>query len=203
MSYGRIRLDICLGATDALPTFVNFDYYVSVCMPRFPALVRAEFHGPVAPGGTNAALFNLAVGALTDNRIIFASDPFQARTKIILSDAQVFDLLAGRWSLHVYSDVLAAGELRGAIPPLDGDTDGVPDFFDHCPDTPAGAIVDSRGCSIEQLVPCAGSWNSHGEYMKTLIETTSYFVEQGWLTEAERRMKITEGAQSHCGKHEN
>jgi len=39
---------------------------------------------------------------------------------------------------------------------LDSDGDGVPDCRDECPDTAPGAVVDERGCSIEQLVPCYG-----------------------------------------------
>jgi OOP family OmpA-OmpF porin len=33
--------------------------------------------------------------------------------------------------------------------PIDSDGDGVPDGIDRCPDTPAGAIVDERGCPID------------------------------------------------------
>ncbi|MCH8545038.1 MAG: OmpA family protein [Alcanivorax sp.] len=32
--------------------------------------------------------------------------------------------------------------------PLDSDGDGVPDYLDQCPDTPAGAIVDEQGCQV-------------------------------------------------------
>ncbi len=35
------------------------------------------------------------------------------------------------------------------IPPADSDRDGVIDTFDRCPDTPAGAPVDSRGCPLD------------------------------------------------------
>ena len=33
--------------------------------------------------------------------------------------------------------------------PLDSDGDGVYDYQDNCPDTPAGATVDSRGCPLD------------------------------------------------------
>ena len=36
-----------------------------------------------------------------------------------------------------------------AAPPADTDGDGVPDKKDKCPDTPAGARVDERGCPID------------------------------------------------------
>lgn len=34
-------------------------------------------------------------------------------------------------------------------PPLDSDGDGVPDNIDQCPGTPAGAVVDARGCELD------------------------------------------------------
>lgn len=33
--------------------------------------------------------------------------------------------------------------------PPDGDNDGVPDYRDQCPNTPAGAIVNERGCALD------------------------------------------------------
>jgi OOP family OmpA-OmpF porin len=32
--------------------------------------------------------------------------------------------------------------------PIDSDNDGVPDYLDKCPDTPAGAKVDAEGCVV-------------------------------------------------------
>ena len=34
-------------------------------------------------------------------------------------------------------------------PPVDSDGDGVPDTRDACPNTPAGVVVDSRGCPLD------------------------------------------------------
>ena len=34
---------------------------------------------------------------------------------------------------------------------LDGDGDGVPDYLDACPGTPAGELIDESGCSCSQL----------------------------------------------------
>ena len=39
---------------------------------------------------------------------------------------------------------------------FDSDHDGVPDYLDQCPDTPAGEVVDTNGCSLAQLCPCVG-----------------------------------------------
>jgi OmpA-OmpF porin, OOP family len=40
--------------------------------------------------------------------------------------------------------------------PLDSDGDGVPDFRDACPGTPAGTRVDSRGCPIADVIVLEG-----------------------------------------------
>ena len=37
----------------------------------------------------------------------------------------------------------------GGRPPRDSDGDGVPDKYDACPDTPAGATVDAQGCALD------------------------------------------------------
>jgi len=37
-----------------------------------------------------------------------------------------------------------------ALPPPDSDGDGVTDDIDQCPNTPAGAKVDARGCEFDQ-----------------------------------------------------
>jgi len=46
-------------------------------------------------------------------------------------------------------------EIRGQILPLDSDSDGVPDYLEQCPDTPAGAVVDMNGCRIDHAEPLA------------------------------------------------
>lgn len=201
VNFGQVGLGICFYPTDSFPTFANFEYYVSICMPTY-GLTRVEYHGPVCPGGTNGALFNLD-GAATvglDHRVIYTSLHYLPQPQIILSDAQMRDLMAGRWSLHVYSAALPGGELRGPIIFPDSDNDGVPDFWDRCPDTPAGSVIEGNGCSIAQLVPCAGPWKSHGEYLKAVRETASRFYEQGLITKVEWGAIIQEAARSDCGK---
>jgi len=37
-----------------------------------------------------------------------------------------------------------------AAPPADSDGDGVPDYLDKCPNTPAGVAVDSKGCPVDR-----------------------------------------------------
>jgi hypothetical protein len=86
------------------------------------------------------------------------------------------------------------------LPPGDSDDDGVADPDDQCPGTPAGAIVDAAGCSIEQLVPCDGPWRNHGQFLRALREVTSEFVAAGLLTRAQQHAILLAGARSDCGK---
>jgi hypothetical protein len=83
---------------------------------------------------------------------------------------------------------------------IDSDQDGVWDLLDQCPDTPAGATVDGHGCSIEQLCPCDGPWKNHGEYVKCVEGVASVFLQEGRITEAQRRGIVEGAASSGCGK---
>ena len=87
---------------------------------------------------------------------------------------------------------------------LDSDGDGVPDDSDQCPDTAAGAIVDTHGCSIDQLVPCAGpvsggTWKNHGQYVSTVVKTAARFRAAGLITENEEEAVVEAAARSKCG----
>jgi predicted outer membrane repeat protein len=86
----------------------------------------------------------------------------------------------------------------------DADGDGVPDAIDLCPDTPPGAIVNSNGCSIAQLVPCAGplsggTWRNHGEYVFTVIKTATQFLRADLISRREWAQIVSRAARSKCG----
>ena len=86
----------------------------------------------------------------------------------------------------------------------DADGDGVPDSIDLCPDTPPGAIVNSNGCSIAQLVPCSGplsggSWQSHGQYVFNVIETATRFLRSNLINRREWAEIVSRAARSRCG----
>ncbi|MBD3647315.1 MAG: thrombospondin type 3 repeat-containing protein, partial [Pseudomonadales bacterium] len=88
----------------------------------------------------------------------------------------------------------------------DDDNDGVNDSGDLCEQTPGQAIVDSSGCSLAQLVPCAGphgssgSWRNHGQYVSAVARASRDFVDQGLITRSERGRYMAEMARSVCGK---
>jgi hypothetical protein len=83
----------------------------------------------------------------------------------------------------------------------DGDEDGVPDSMDHCPSTVTGSLVDTEGCSIEQLAPCDGPWRNHGEFVNAFKAVTSHFLGQGLITAKRCRELNAAAAQSDCGSH--
>jgi hypothetical protein len=92
-----------------------------------------------------------------------------------------------------------------AVGVVDSDGDGVSDDIDECPETPAGAIVNSHGCSIEQLVPCAGPrsgghWKNHGQYVSTLTKTAKAFLRERLITPKQAGAIVSAGARSSCGK---
>ena len=89
-------------------------------------------------------------------------------------------------------------------PPEDSDGDGILDTVDQCPNTPAGDIVNASGCSIGQLVPCAGprsggSWKNHGQYVSTVVETAKEFLNAHLIDHRQWSQIVTDAAQSKCG----
>jgi len=112
------------------------------------------------------------------------------QTGFILSGASVVDI--GR------ADVTRAA--WAGILPIDSDHDGIPDFLDFCPDTAAGSVVNSHGCGIEQLAPCAGPWRNHGDYVNRVKAVSADFVKAGLITETQRRLLANQATQSRCGQ---
>jgi hypothetical protein len=104
----------------------------------------------------------------------------------------------GPWAYGFSMTMVPAG-----VPDTDGD--GVPDSEDVCSGTPAGAVVDAQGCSIDQLVPCAGPrtggpWRNHGQYVSAVTRTAEAFLAAGLITEAQKDAAVRAAAQSDCGK---
>lgn len=88
---------------------------------------------------------------------------------------------------------------------MDSDGDGVPDGTDQCPNTPAGAVVNAHGCSIEQLAPCEGPpsggiWENHERYVVRVTLVAEKFFKAGLITKTQRNNIIKRAAKSDCGK---
>ena len=92
-----------------------------------------------------------------------------------------------------------------APPVVDSDGDGVPNDRDECPNTQPEAIVDANGCSIDDLVPCAGprgggTWRNHGQYVSPVAKTAEAFTAAGLITADQKDAIIATAAHSSCGK---
>jgi hypothetical protein len=117
------------------------------------------------------------------------------------------DALAPDW-LRIGTDITHQGPFNAAFSltgETDEDGDGVGDSVDHCPGTPAGAIVDADGCSIDQLAPCAGPasggrWKNHGQYVSAVAGAVGEFLAQGLISIQEAEEIVTQAAESRCGR---
>ena len=81
----------------------------------------------------------------------------------------------------------------------------VSDVVDSCPNMPAGVPVDVNGCSIDQLVPCAGpisggTWKNHGQYVSAITKIAAEFLEDDLITEKDLGAIVSGAAKSKCGK---
>ena len=67
------------------------------------------------------------------------------------------------------------------------------------------SVVNAQGCSLDQLVPCAGpaaggTWANHGQYVSTFTQTVTQFVAQGLISRKEKGHLTSQAARSTCGK---
>ena len=85
------------------------------------------------------------------------------------------------------------------IGPTDLDGDGIPDTADECPNTPLCTVVNSQGCSIDQLAPCEGPWRNHGQYMAAVAQAAGQFLAEGLISDKEKDALISTAAKSACG----
>lgn len=112
-------------------------------------------------------------------------------------------LYADRVDVVVHNGMLLERRGRGQITLLDSDNDGVPDFQDQCPDTPAGSLINSAGCSISQLCPCEAPWRNHGQFLKCMRDVLEDFSSKGLITPQQRRDLLRAAIKSDCGKRQH
>jgi hypothetical protein len=140
------------------------------------------------------ALYNVNLGA---NTLVIAYNN-------ALSIDTVF-ALSNQLKINGFTGITATGENNGyglVVCDIDDDIDddGVLNEDDECEDTPVDEIVNSYGCSIEQLVPCDGDWRNHGKYVSALAKTANSFVYESLISEDEKDILMDEMASSDCGK---
>jgi hypothetical protein len=116
------------------------------------------------------------------------------------------DALAPDW-LRIGTDITGQGPFNAAFSlsgETDADVDGVSDSLDLCPGTPAGAIVDANGCSIDQIAPCSGpasggTWKNHGQYVSAVAQAVEAFLAQDLISDEQAEEIVAQAAQSRCG----
>lgn len=88
----------------------------------------------------------------------------------------------------------------------DDDRDGVINVNDACVATGTGAGVDPAGCSVVQLCPCEGPfdtsdfWKNHGEYIGCLESTGRNFRNAGFIDRNELGRIVSLARRGSCGR---
>ncbi len=181
---------------DHAPGIPPTDNYV---LHSYNNLFAVSVPDELGPGPMNVISWQL-----DDPTALALSSTDLPTTPPVLSDWQSLfglDIMStGDGFFLIRSDITSA-----VLVEVDSDSDGVPDDKDQCPNTPAGAIVDAHGCSIDQLVPCAGpasggAWASHGQYVSAVGDAAGVFLEAGLITEEQKAAIVAKGGQSNCGR---
>jgi len=106
-----------------------------------------------------------------------------------------------------YYDSTGVSVLITQVPNPDSDGDGILDAQDACPNTAPRAVVNASGCSIDQLVPCAGPasggvWRSRGHYLAARLRVIHQFQREGLLDPNQVKVLTRDAVHSDCGsKH--
>jgi hypothetical protein len=172
-------------------------------------LITVYFNPPIAFPAGHYFFRPEVLLARGDFLWLSAPKPIVAPGTPFLGDLQSWirnDALAPDW-LRIGTDITAQGPFNAAfslVGETDEDGDGVPDSLDECPGTPAGAIVDAHGCSIEQLAPCSGppsggSWKNHGQYVSAVAHAAVAFLAQGLISVEQAEEIVVDAAKSDCG----
>ena len=172
-------------------------------------LITVNFNPPIALPAEHYFFRPEVHSSSGDFLWLSAPRPIVAPGTPFLPDLQSWirnDALAPDW-LRIGTDITGQGPFNAAFSlsgETDADGDEIPDSLDLCPGTPAGALVDANGCSIEQLAPCAGpasggAWKNHGQYVSTVAQAVEAFLAQGLITAEQADEIVSQAAQSDCG----
>jgi hypothetical protein len=171
--------------------------------------ITVRFNPPIALTAGHYFFRPEVASSRVDFLWLSAPKPIVAPGTPFLPDLQSWirnDALAPDW-LRIGTDITHQGPFNAAFSlsgETDQDGDGVGDSVDHCPNTPAGEIVDADGCSIDQIAPCAGpasggAWKNHGQYVSTVAHAVEEFLAQGLISAQQAEEIIVQAAESTCG----
>lgn len=88
---------------------------------------------------------------------------------------------------------------------IDGDNDRHGDACDRCGATPLGELIDAKGCSLDQLCPCAARrsgkpWENQGQYLRCVGEAARMLRDGGRISRSDAMRMMRERARSGCGR---
>ena len=172
-------------------------------------LITVNFNPPIALPADHYFFRPEVLLSRGDFLWLSAPRPIVAPGTLFAPDLQSWirnDALAPDW-LRIGTDITGQGPFNAAFSlsgETDADADGVPDSLDLCPGTPAGAIVDANGCSIDQIAPCSGpasggTWKNHGQYVSSVAHAVEAFLAQDLITADQADEIVAQAAQSNCG----
>jgi uncharacterized repeat protein (TIGR03803 family) len=184
-------------------TLVNFNWD-NGALPTGPLTLGRDgnFYGTTIYGGE----FEGTVFRMTVSGELTTLAHFKARaTGVRPYGGVIFGTDGNLYGTTAVGGSLNHGTIFRVVMPLDIDGDAVPDAQDQCPGTALLSIVNEHGCSIDQLVPCAGpttglAWKNHGQYIVTAAEEVRQFLADGLLTPAQADEILATAIHSDCGK---
>ena len=188
---GPILLDIPVGTNTFNATnYCDAAAGIPVGPPPPPPPPPTDPRVPVPPRPGNYYFFQITTGSLT------------------ISPEQAAEIALGRWTATFTvmerqpHRIVITVIFGGPILILDSDGDGLPDYLDECPDTLAGSLINSNGCSIADLCPCEGPWKNHGQFERCVKEAAKDFEQAGWITKPQRREIEKAAKESDCGQEQ-
>ena len=172
-------------------------------------LITVQFNPPISLPADHYFFRPEVLLSSGDFLWLSAPKPIVAPGTPFLPDLQSWirnDALAPDW-LRIGTDITGQGPFNAAFSlsgETDADADGVADSLDLCPGTPAGAIVDANGCSIDQIAPCSGpasggTWKNHGQYVSAVAQAAEAFLAQGLISADQADEIVSQAAESNCG----
>ncbi len=184
-AHGQIHFYATLSGTNEVPPNTApytadgsfwLDGNVLTCVIGFkPPLflpTSAGIYGPAEPGETGKLIFDLDLFIILNP--LPGESGFGYAGTFTLARRQLDELKAGKLYVNVTSTAHPSGEIRGQILPV--------------------------AATVGELCPCGGPWKNHGEYVNCVETVSALFVEEGLMSEVERKATIEQAAKSDCGK---